>query len=239
MPQPFFQFKQFTVWHNQCAMKVGTDGVLLGTWAPSSENTHTILDIGCGSGLVALILAQRNPKAHITGIDLDEGAYQQSMYNFRNSPWNNRLEAFHYSLQEYCSRIPTQFDLIVSNPPYFSKSLKASEQSRTLARHNDHLPLEDLFINSATLLKETGSIALILPVTDHDNCVKCAQKAGLYCVNYTTVYPKPGVTAKRILMVFEKNNKPLCIEELTIETINRGEYTPAFTELVQDFYLKL
>jgi tRNA1Val (adenine37-N6)-methyltransferase len=239
MPQPYFQFKQFTVWHNQCAMKVGTDGVLLGTWAPINDKLQTILDIGCGSGLIALILAQRNPSAHITGIDIDEGAYNQSRYNFNKSCWNNRLEALHTSLQTFSSNRSTQFDLIVSNPPFFSKSLKAPCQARSTARHNDFLPLEILMVQSEKLLKETGSIALILPVTDQNNCVKCAERVGLYCVRSTTVYPKPGASAKRILMVFKKNFHPLTADELTIETITRGVYTPEFEALTQAFYLKL
>ncbi len=220
-------------------MKVGTDGVILGAWAPTDSNPTNILDIGCGSGLVTLMLAQRTPTSHLTGIDIDAGAYRQSLYNFEQSPWSDRLEALHSSLQAFSNNTPTKFDLIVSNPPFFSQSLKAPDQARSTARHNDLLPMNELMHHAALLLKTTGSIVLILPVADQNNCVKCAEEAGLFCFRTTIVYPKPGTVAKRILMEFKKTNSIRSSSELIVETVDRGVYTPEFKLLVREFYLKL
>lgn len=260
MPAPFFRFKQFTVWHNLCAMKVGTDGVLLGAWTPVNPSVKQVLDIGCGSGLVALMIAQRCNEAVITGIDIDEGAFLQSDFNFRLSPWSNRLRALHLSLQELeqSATLPnhnsgtvlhsslqelksghTAFDLIVSNPPFFSNSLKNPNQSRTTARHNDSLPLNELFEHSNRLLNETGSIVLILPVTDYQKCVKLAESHGFHCTASVVIIPKPNAEPKRILLSFGRIKAPEIKSELLLESGTRGEYSVEFAKLVRDFYLKL
>jgi tRNA1Val (adenine37-N6)-methyltransferase len=239
MPTPYFQFKQFTVWHDLCAMKVGTDGVLLGALAPLSPCTTSILDIGTGSGLVALMLAQRCSTAAITAIDCDEGAYQQASLNFEASPWNERLTVLHRSLQEFQRLGLAPFDLIVSNPPFFANSLKAPDKARTTARHNDTLSIDELLFCSEKLLQKTGSIVLILPVSDQLNCVKLAERYGLCCHASTLIVPKPGAAPKRVVLVFSRLTASLQIRELMIETAVRGHYTPEFTALVRDFYLKL
>lgn len=238
MPAPFFRFKQFTVWHNQCAMKVGTDGVLLGAWAPVDTTIKRILDIGCGSGLVALMLAQRCPDARITAIDIDQGAYHQSVYNFEQSPWSNRLTALHSSLQEFNFH-GQRFDLVVSNPPWFSNSLRNPGLSRATARHDDTLPLETLLKQADKLVNETGSIVVILPVSDSQKCVKLAERFGFYCNSSVVIIPKPGAEPKRVLLAFNRTEKQAVVQELVLETQNRGEYTPDFAALVRDFYLKL
>lgn len=238
MSSPFFRFKQFTVWHNQCAMKVGTDGVLLGAWAPVDNEVKQILDIGSGSGLIALMLAQRCHTASVTAIDIDEGAFLQSTYNFGQSPWSNRLTALHCSLQDFKPQ-SAHFDLIVSNPPFFSKSLKNPDKSRTTARHNDSLALEVLIENAEKLLKVTGSIVLILPVSDSHKCVKLAERFGFCCNASVVIIPKPGVNPKRILLSFSRRVSETSSSELILETENRGEYTPEFKSLVRDFYLNL
>jgi tRNA1Val (adenine37-N6)-methyltransferase len=239
MPTPYFHFKQFTVWHNQCAMKVGTDGVLLGAWTPVDDKTARILDIGTGSGLVALMLAQRCKNAEITAIDIDEGAFRQSSLNFRQSPWNNRIVTLHRSLQEFSNSTTDTFDLIVSNPPFFSNSLKAPDEARKTARHNDSLPLEELLKYAAQLVNETGSINLILPVTEKEKCVKCAEKNGLFCIASNLVFPKPTTAAKRIMLRFGKVFSPEKLGELVIESQTRGKFMPGFEALVRDFYLNL
>lgn len=238
MPTPYFQFKQFTVWHDQCAMKVGTDGVLLGAWAPADSACSNILDVGCGSGLVALMLAQRCPQALVTAVDIDEGAYRQSELNFRQSPWSSRLRAVHSPVRHFR---PDQsgYDLIVSNPPFFTHSLKTPQPARTTARHNDTLPLTELLVFAAGALKKTGSIVLILPVTDKEKCVKLAESLELFCSRSLTVIPKPGAAPKRVLLVLGRENSPEETGELTIETEKRGVYSPQFSALVRDFYLKL
>ena len=145
MPNPFFRFKQFTVYHDRCAMKVGTDGVLLGAWTNLSQSRR-ILDIGTGTGLIALMMAQRVPEVPITAIDIDAEAVNQANENFSASPWNNRLEAV---LQDVCTYTEkNSFDTIVSNPPYFINSLKCPDNQRTTARHTDTLDAyNDAIIN--------------------------------------------------------------------------------------------
>lgn len=239
MPTPYFQFKQFTVWHDRCAMKVGTDGVLLGVLTPINPQIRSILDVGTGSGLVALMLAQRCSKAQLNAIDIDRGAYEQAVINFTDSPWTDRLTAFHQSLEEYAKGKNGYYDLIVSNPPYFSNSLKGTNQARTIARHTDSLTLDELFCFSEQLLNKTGSIVVILPVSDQENCVKCAERYKLFCTVSTAVIPKPGAIAKRVVMVFNREPAPCKVNELMLEKEIRGIYTPEFTALVRDFYLKL
>ena len=255
MPTPFFHFKQFTVWHDQCAMKVGTDGVLLGALAQVKDSTQTILDIGSGSGLVALMLAQRCESATITAIDIDEGAFRQTLFNFSASPWSLRLTAAQSSVQEFSNNNKNSFDLIVSNPPFFTDSLKNPDIARSTARHNDTLSFNELLFHASLLINKTGSIVMILPVSDKKMCVKCAENYGLYCCTSVVIFPKPGASAKRVVLTFSKNNSPkknseLTIEtdirgvytdefELTIETDIRGVYTDEFTALVRNYYLNL
>lgn len=225
------------MWHDQCAMKVGTDGVLLGAWASTVAPPASILDIGTGSGLVALMLAQRYPSAHITAIDIDKGAFQQATFNFQESPWSHRLQAVHSPLQDF--KPSEKFDLIVSNPPFFSKSLKAPDKARNTARHNDTLELKTLLTSAKELLTKTGSIVVILPVTDQNKCVKLAERYHLFCTASTVIYPKPDAPARRVLLAFSPAHAPEKLGELTLETADRGVYTPEFAALVRDFYLKL
>jgi len=163
MPNPWFQFKQFTVWHDKCAMKVGTDGVLLGAWA-DMEQARSILDVGTGSGLIALMAAQRNLTAAITAIDIDESAIIQARENFDRSPWVNRLTAEPISLEDFAGSTDAMFDVIVSNPPYFHQSLHSPDKKRTLARHSA-LPYTG--ITSCPLLQTTLPCRIHSPHSTH------------------------------------------------------------------------
>ena len=165
MGAPFFKFRQFTVWHDRCAMKVGTDGVLLGAWA-GQDRPGEILDIGTGSGLIALMLAQRFPKARITGIDCDKDAAMQAKENFTGSPWADRLRTVHIGLQGFCRDTVTaaeRFDLIVSNPPFYDNTLTNPDSRRCTARHTGGLPHDELLLLSAGLLTDSGVFSLIVP----------------------------------------------------------------------------
>ena len=238
MGNPYFQFKQFTVYHNLCAMKVGMDGVLLGCWAHVSNATK-ILDVGTGSGLIALMLAQRAPEARITAIDIDPNAIVQSKTNINHSPWKERLQTICISLQEYTTLGSEKFDLIVSNPPYFANSLKTPDSQRTLARHNDTLPHNELIISSRSLLEENGKLCLILPVNEGNQCIDTATREGLYCIKKVYVYPKPNTPVKRLLLEFTTHPGSMEESEITIETATRHQYSEEFTALAKDFYLKL
>jgi len=237
MPNPYFSFKQFTVFHDKCAMKVGIDGVLLGAWT-DIENTGRILDIGAGTGLIALMLAQRC-NSNIVAIDIDSGAILQAKENIRNSPWPDRIEVNEFSLQEFVIESTQLFDLIVSNPPYFINSLKAPSESRSTARHTDSLTHEELIDNAIKLLSPAGRICLILPVKEGMQCVEFAESKGLYCTKQVTVLPKPNAAAKRLLLEFSFVPVRKAESELIIESDIRHHYSPEFTELAKDYYLKL
>jgi len=239
MGNNYFKFKQFNVVHDLCAMKVGTDGVILGAWAPVDENDETILDIGCGSGLIALMLAQRTSKANITGIDIDAGAALQSSLNFLNSPWPDRLRAVHQPLHLFAFECESKFDLIVSNPPFFSNSLRAPNKDRTIARHTDTLNSNDLLNISAQLLKETGRVCLILPADVDIHYLNTASNYGLHIRQLVKVFPKQGSKPKRILLELIKTPCFCQISEITIESEQRHSYSEVFTKLVKEFYLKL
>ncbi len=237
MPNPFFNFKQFSVYHDKCAMKVGIDGVLLGVWVEIGAATR-ILDIGTGTGLIALMLAQRSNSA-IVGIDIDAGAALQARENIEKSPWPDRIEVLQCSLQEFSNSLPGGFDLIVSNPPYFIDSLKAPSESRTTARHAETLTHSELIDHTSQLLNPDGRISLILPIKEGMQCVEYAEKAGLYCSRLVRVFPKPGKDVKRVLLEFRKIQTELKEAELTVESDVRHHYSPEFTSLAKDFYLKL
>lgn len=237
MPNQYFSFKQFTVFHHLCAMKVGIDGVLLGAWA-SIGNADSILDIGTGTGLIALMLAQRS-NSLIQVIDIDKNAVLQAIENVSNSPWSNRIGISEIALQEFAKTTVDRFDLIVSNPPYFINSTKTPNENRTTARHTDSLSHEELIENAILLLKPTGKICIILPVNEGLQCIEFALDKGLFCTKQCIVYPKPNATAKRLLLEFSLQSNPKIESEMAIEGEQRHQYSPEFTALAKDFYLKL
>jgi tRNA1Val (adenine37-N6)-methyltransferase len=158
-----FQFKKFTVQQDKTAMKVGTDGVLLGAWAPIDNHPNTILDIGAGTGLIALMLAQRSNAQQIDALEIDEDAYEQATDNFENSPWNDRLFCFHAGLDEFVEDPEDEYDLIVSNPPFYTEDYKSEDASRDLARFEEAMPFEELVEAADLLLSEKGVFAVIIP----------------------------------------------------------------------------
>ena len=231
MPNPYFRFKQFTIFQDRCAMKVGTDGVLLGAWT-NCDGTAQILDIGTGTGLVALMLAQRS-NALITAIEIDKEAATQASENAANSPWRNRIFVKNCSLQEFAPE--TKFDLIVSNPPYFCNSLKTPLENRNLARHADSLPLADLLQHSRRLLSENGRLCVILPVDAANFCIEKAVQNGLFCTRSTKIKPLPDSIAKRILLEFSQTEKE-CVEDFLIIEKSRHQYSEAFKKMTEKYY---
>ncbi|MEI8271902.1 MAG: methyltransferase [Paludibacter sp.] len=237
MSNSHFSFKQFTVYHDKCAMKVGIDGVLIGAWTPI-ESALKILDVGTGTGLIALMLAQRS-EAEVTGIDLDKQAVLQAKENTIKSPWSNRVRMVQNSLQEFASDTTERFDLIVSNPPYFVNSTKTPLENRTAARHTDLLTHEELIVNALKLLSPVGRICLILPVIEGQKCIEFAETKNLFCSQQVNVYPKPSVETKRLLLEFSLIKTKCKVTELTIESEIRHQYSNEFSLLAKDFYLKL
>ena len=241
MSTPNFRFKQFTVWHDRCAMKVGTDGVLLGAWAPANSFTPNplprILDIGTGSGLIALMLAQRFPEASIDAIDIDEAAVEQARENFAVSPWPDRLHAYQAKVQEWQG----SYNLIVSNPPYFQNSLKNPDKGRQTARHTDTLSYAELLRHSARLLTEKGLLALVLPAEAEQEVRGLAAAELLSLTRVTRVYSKESKPARRVLLGFEKSisrDTDISITEDSLVLENEiGGRSAAYQELTKDFYL--
>jgi tRNA1Val (adenine37-N6)-methyltransferase len=234
-----FQFKQFSVEQDRCAMKIGTDGVLLGAWAPITTTTFSILDIGTGTGVIALMLAQRSNAEQIDAVEIDEEAYEQAVDNFENSPWNDRLFCFHASLDELIEEPEDEYDLIVSNPPFYTEDYKTENEQRDLARFQDAMPFEDLIEAADLFLSENGIFAVIIPFKEEENFLAIAKEYELYPLKITRVKGTPTSEIKRSLLAFSRiENVNFPIDELIIETA-RHIYTPEYIELTKDFYLKM
>lgn len=237
MGSPNFRFKQFTVWHDHCAMKVGTDGVLLGAWCPlPSQAACRVLDIGTGSGLIALMLAQRlgEKVETIDAIDVDSDAVEQASKNFGLSPFAALLHSHKAALQQWKAE---QYDVIVSNPPYFNNSLKNPNAQRAQARHTDGLRYEELIAHGARLLAQGGVMALVLPIEAQEEIMALAQAVGLEASHITHVHTKPGKDAKRLLIALRHETQGECmIRQFYIES-EQAARSQEYAELTKDFYL--
>jgi tRNA1Val (adenine37-N6)-methyltransferase len=217
-------------------MKVGTDGVLLGAWT-NVENARHIIDIGTGSGLIALMLAQRCRQAKVLGIDIEEVAVQQAKENVQNSPFSDRISIENTSVQDFSAHSGEIFDLAVSNPPFFANSLQSPTQARTFARHTETLSLSSLFAAAARLLSEKGLFSIIYPIDTLSEIFDCTDAQHLFLQRQTIVFPTPDARPKRVLLEFSKQNRfAPAYSELVIET-ERHRYSDAFRELAKDFYL--
>lgn len=233
----YFQFKQFRVVQQHSAMKVGVDGVLIGAWADIS-GAHRILDIGAGTGLIALMMAQRCPKAIIDAIDIDPEACTESKFNAEQSPWGERINVICSSLKEFIITTDQKYDLIVSNPPYFSNGLKAPHLSRSAARHADALPLEELMTALTQLLVKGAKTALILPSESLSEVKHLAEMNQLFLSRLCLVKPNPVKPVFRIMVEITNEQCSLKEEELMIEYDQHFDYTPEYRQLTKDFYLK-
>jgi len=230
-----FRFKEFAINHQNSAMKVGTDGVLLGAWS-QAKNPETILDIGTGTGLVALMCAQRFREANVIGIEYAETAHLDALLNFSNSPFASRLTALCGDIIEYSANFT--YDLITCNPPYFVKSMKSSDSHRNLARHQDSLPLDRLFEKVHQLLSPKGGFALIIPSNLLQEVVTLSENLEFCITKKTFVKGNENAEPKRVLLQLTKQYQPIVIEELVIE-LERHQYTPEYVNLTKDFYLKM
>ena len=236
MKNTLFRFKQFQIDQSKSAMKIGTDGVLLGAWTSVNRKPKIILDIGSGTGLVALMLAQRTMNSTIKAIEIEEGAAFEAAANFQSSPWSDRLELIHADVLSYTQKSNETFDLIVSNPPFFTTPFKVSEDSRSTARDNNHLRYEDLFSCVDQLLNPIGSFSMVCPFEYRKMLVDLGLEHELHLVHELHVKGASTSSFKRILMRFEKTKSTLLTEELILEE-SRNQRTPEHQQLVQDFYL--
>ena len=223
-------------------MKLGTDGVLLGAWARVAPAV-AILDIGTGTGVLALMAAQRNPKVVVHAVELDAAAAAQAQQNFRNSPWATRLTAIHQSLQAYCTApLRTSYDCLISNPPYYPPQQHSAIQApqRALARQSQALRANDLLAHAARLLQPQGWLSLILPVREHHAWLETAQNLGWWVRRHTLVCPRAGKAANRCLLEFCRyptttERQTLVLRQAAPTTHPHDAYTADFRTLHQDF----
>ena len=233
-----FKFKQFTIDQDRCAMKIGTDAVLLGAWTSVNQEPFSVLDIGAGSGVIALILAQRSNAELIDAIEIADDAYEQCTENFENSSWNDRLFCYHTSLKEFTEEIEDKYDLIVSNPPFYSDDYKSDDKQRALARFEDALPFSNLLESVSNLLSKNGVFSVVLPFKEEEKFIALATESRLFPNSILRVKGNPSSEIKRSLMQFSFTECEVEIDELIIET-ERHQYTQDYINLTKDFYLKM
>ncbi len=233
-----FQFKQFAIQQDKTAMKVGTDGVLLGAWVTVDSNPFSILDVGAGTGLIALMLAQKSNAELIDAVELNNDAYEQTVANFEESSWGDRLFCYHASLQEFAEEIDDTYDLIVSNPPFYTSTYKELESERAMARHTETLSYRELLQGVSKLLAKQGNCAFIIPFNEEVDFIKIATEFNLFPNRITHVKGTETSKIKRSLLQFSFEEKVIEKSELIIE-IERHKYTNDYINLVQDFYLKM
>lgn len=231
-----FTFKQFHIDHSRCAMKVGTDGTLLGAWATLPPHAKKILDIGTGSGLIAIMAAQRHPTAKITAIDIDKDCVMQATKNAVASPWAERIEVIESPLQEYSQE--EKFDVIISNPPYFADSMHSPDRQRTTARHTASLSFKELTDGVLRLLADDGLFAVILPTAESELLLS-ASRGRLFTWRRCEVWSTPESGARRIMLELKREPpKDLAKKEkIIIEQGGRHVYSEEYKALTADFYL--
>lgn len=228
-----FQFKQFFIAHDQCAMKVGTDSILLGAWTNVTNVKH-ILDLGTGSGLLAIMLAQRTPNTcQIEAIEIEQQAYQQALTNAQNCLWSDRIHILHSDIMKYQPN--KSFDLIITNPPYFLNSVASRSLERDIARTLDQEHIHWL-MQAKRWLTPLGKITMVLPLDKADRLIKQALGQHIFCTDYCQIIPKCGKPAKRVLLAFCLQQTRCNYQQITIYQDN-NTYTPEFRKLTQDFYL--
>ena len=238
MREKIFRFKQFTVSNDKSAMKVGTDGVLLGAWC-SATNALRVLDVGTGTGLIALMVAQRNESAIIEAVEIDEDACKEAELNFNESRWSDRLTAVRDNFIDFTQRCNVRYDLIVSNPPFYTEDILPSGLQRKQARHCSSLSYKELIESSLKILSDDGIISFISPVSRERDIQAVIDENNLHIIRRLTIYPKPGADAKRIIWEISRMEKPTTDFSLTIEHLGRHEYTDEYIALTKAFYLNM
>ncbi|TYP99452.1 tRNA1Val (adenine37-N6)-methyltransferase [Tenacibaculum adriaticum] len=236
-----FQFKEFTVHQDKTAMKIGTDAVLLGAWSSIEKYPDTILDVGAGTGVIALMLAQRCDAMTIDAVEVDESAYEQTVENFEQSDWGDRLFCYHTSFEEFADEMAEEeevYDLIISNPPFYTDEFESDDEARNKARFTSSLSFEELLKGVSKILSEEGVFSTIIPFKEEENFVRLAETFNLNLNSVCRVKGNPTSEVKRSLLAFSFKVSEVIEEELTIET-KRHQYTDAYINLTKDFYLKM
>jgi len=236
MSNDVFDFKQFRLKQDRCAMKVGTDAVLIGAWV-DARNCQAVLDIGTGTGIISLMIAQRS-NAQITALEIDQHSYKQALENVASSSFHKRIEVIHQSFQQYARQTNKKFDLIVSNPPYFVDSLKSSDSYRSIARHADSLPFIELLDGVYRCLDPKGRFCLILPKKEAAMFCKLTEEKGLYLVKILRVKSsKAKEEDKRLIMEFSFSEKELTEDFLYVREASTGEYSEQYRQLTHEYHL--
>jgi len=231
-----FHFKKFSIDDSSAAMKIGTDAVLLGAWTSSSNETR-ILDIGTGSGILALMMAQRNHKTEIDAIEIEPDAAELARKNVQLSPWSDQIHVFSSSIQDFSVTTNNKYSLVISNPPFFTDSLKAPGKARNMARHNDTLPVRDLLKITSELLTVGGKAAFIFPADAFKNWTTDASNFFLFPANIIRVKSSCAHSPHRVMVIFtNEDNQAISDTELNIYS-SKGVYTTEYRELTKEFYL--
>lgn len=238
MSNTWFQFKQFLIRQDACAMKVTTDACIQGAWTPIKPDAAQILDIGTGTGLLSLMLAQRNANIHIDAVEYDAAAAQEAAENIAASPWANRITVTHNDIRAHeTNRL---YDMIICNPPFFANSLLSDVHTRNIARHNISLTRYELLQAVIKHLAEDGSFSLLLPLSEYQQWQPLIKKMGLWEQQTLHIKHRPEAAVKRVVSIITKHkNTPKANEQILTIQDNDGRYTAAFTALMADFYLNL
>ena len=232
-----FHFKKFSIDDSKAAMKIGTDSVLLGAWAPCGSETR-ILDIGTGSGILALMMAQRNTNTPIDAVEINHEASTLAELNVHLSPWPGQVHIFNTTIQEFSLANKHNYSLIICDPPFFTDSLKAPDKARNTARHNDTLPVKDLLQCTSNLLTENGNAAFIIPADAYENWKVEAAKRNLYPTHSTCVKSSESHAPHRVMISFSRSKSVEIIDNEICIYSSKNMYTPEYRELIRDFYLK-
>jgi tRNA1Val (adenine37-N6)-methyltransferase len=236
-----FKFKEFTIHQDKTAMKIGTDGVLLGAWCSVEKYPNTILDIGSGTGIISLMLAQRADAMNIDAVEIDEKAYEQTVENFEQSDWGDRLYCYNTTLQEFADEIAEEeetYDLIVTNPPFYTDEFESDDTARNKARFTSSLTFEELLSGVVKILSSDGTFALIIPFKEEENFINLAKTKGLFLNRVCHVQGNAASEIKRSLLEFSFHSLGIKKEHLIIE-IERHQYTKEYINLTKGFYLKM
>jgi tRNA1Val (adenine37-N6)-methyltransferase len=236
-----FKFKEFTIHQDKTAMKVGTDGVLLGAWCSIDNYPDTILDIGAGTGVISLMMAQRSDAMTIDAVELDENAYEQTVDNFEKSDWGDRLYCYHTTFQEFANELAEEqetYDLIVSNPPFYTDEFETKNDARNKARFTSSLSFKDLLIGVSKILSKNGRFSVIVPCKEEENFIEMAKEQRLFLQRACRVQGNKTSDIKRSLLEFSFSESDIKETHLIIET-GRHQYTEDYMNLTKDFYLKM
>ncbi|MBN2893644.1 MAG: methyltransferase [Bacteroidales bacterium] len=229
-----FKFKQFEIQQDKSAMKVGTDGVILGAWV-NAINPSRILDVGSGTGLISLMMAQKYSNAQVYAVEIEKEAFLQSIENISKSLWQDRIYVYNDDFLEFSKKTEFKFDIIVSNPPFFENHLHSSDEKKQLARHNDTLPFDQFVESVANLLKKNGSFFVILPFVNHEYFVHLCEQRQLFCNKKTSLKHTPNSSIKRILMKF--SFEPSFVQQDVISIKVNNLFSEEYKKLTKDFYL--